>query len=123
MRQIEASTAGLQAVVFALVAATFTTIYITQPVLPVIQAEFGVSESVASLSVSAVILGIALANLPFGVVADRLPIRPIIFAGSAVVCTASLICAATRGIALLIASGIYVLRVSRRARSAPVTAD
>jgi YNFM family putative membrane transporter len=104
MRQIEASTAALQAVVFALVAATFTTIYITQPVLPVIQAEFGVSESVASLSVSAVILGIALANLPFGVVADRLPIRPIIFAGSAVVCTASLICAATRGIALLIAA-------------------
>jgi YNFM family putative membrane transporter len=52
---------GLQTLVFALVAAAFTTVYITQPVLPILQREFGVSASIASLSVSAVILGIALA--------------------------------------------------------------
>src|SRR6266849_2003152 len=61
----------LQAIVFGLVAASFTAVYITQPVLPVLQVEFGVSESIASLTISAVILGIALANLPFGVLADR----------------------------------------------------
>ena len=40
---------GVQAVVFALVAATFLTVYITQPVLPILRAEFGVTPGVASL--------------------------------------------------------------------------
>ena len=31
----------LQAIVFCLVAASFTAVYITQPVLPVLQVEFG----------------------------------------------------------------------------------
>src|SRR6267378_2504076 len=94
----------LQAVVFCLVAASFTAVYITQPVLPVLQVEFGVSETTASLTVSAVILGIALANLPFGVLADRHPIRPILIGGATVVSAASLLCAATKGIWLLIAA-------------------
>ncbi|HEX9475198.1 MAG TPA: MFS transporter, partial [Candidatus Dormibacteraeota bacterium] len=94
----------LQAIVFCLVAASFTAVYITQPVLPVLQVEFGVSETTASLTVSAVILGIALANLPFGVLADRYPIRPILLGGAAVVSAASLLCAATKGIWLLIAA-------------------
>ena len=94
----------LQAIVFCLVAASFTAVYITQPVLPVLQLEFGVSETTASLTVSAVILGIALANLPFGVLADRYPIRPILLGGATVVSLASLLCAATKGIWLLIAA-------------------
>jgi YNFM family putative membrane transporter len=77
------STFGLQALVFALVSAAFTTIYLLQPVLPILQQEFGVDEKQASLAISAVILGIALSNLPFGRLADRLPIRPIIAAGGA----------------------------------------
>ncbi len=39
---------GLQALVFSLVSSTFLTIYITQPVLPMIRSEFGVSASYAS---------------------------------------------------------------------------
>src|SRR5690349_13377834 len=94
----------LQAIVFCLVAASFTAVYITQPVLPVLQVEFGVSETKASLSVSAVILGIARANIPFGVLADRYPIRPILLGVATVVSLASLLCAATKGIWLLIAA-------------------
>jgi len=75
---------GVQAVVFALVAATFLTVYVTQPVLPILRAEFGVTPGIASLTVSAVVLGIALANLPFGVLADRFPVRPIVVAGGTV---------------------------------------
>ena len=92
----------MQLLVFCLVAAAFTTIYITQPVLPVLQAEFGVSANAASLSVSAVVLGIALANLPFGMAADRYPIRPIILTGGAVVGATSLVCAFTPSIAVLV---------------------
>jgi len=88
--------------VFSLVAATFTTIYITQPVLPIVQAEFQVSEAVASLTISMVILGIALANLPFGRLADFLPIRPIILTGGIMVTACGLFCALTHNLSLLI---------------------
>jgi len=57
---------SLQALVFSLVASAFTVVYITQPVLPVIEHEFGVNARTASLSVSMVIFGVAVANLPFG---------------------------------------------------------
>lgn len=71
----------LQIAVFGLVSATFTNIYITQPVLPTLQDEFGVSTVQASMTVSIVILGIILSNLFFGYLADRISIRPIIAAG------------------------------------------
>jgi YNFM family putative membrane transporter len=94
----------IQLLVFSLVAAAFTTVYITQPVLPVIESEFGIDARTASLSVSAVIFGIALGNLPFGMLADRYPTRPIILAGGFVVAATSLVCAGTGDIAILIAA-------------------
>jgi YNFM family putative membrane transporter len=59
-------TLKLQSVVFALVSASFTNIYITQPVLPVLQREFQVTPVQVSLTVSAVIFGIVLSSLFFG---------------------------------------------------------
>ena len=93
---------GLQLWVFSLVAAAFTTIYITQPVLPVLQVEFGVTETRASLTISAVIFGIALSNLPLGIAADRFPIKPIIFTGGCVVSLCGLTCALTSDMTVLI---------------------
>src|SRR6266850_3088441 len=93
---------SIQALVFALVASSFTVVYITQPVLPVLETEFGTDARTASLSVSAVIFAIALANLPFGALVDRYPIKPIILIGGSVIAAASLICAATHHFALLI---------------------
>lgn len=92
----------LQLVVFALVSAAFTNIYITQPVLPVLQQEFAVSSVVVSFTISAVVLGIALSNLPFGVLADRLPIRPLIVTGSLLVVAGGVICIITDDIRVLI---------------------
>jgi YNFM family putative membrane transporter len=103
---------GLQVLVFSLVAAAISNVYLTQPVLPVIQREFGVSPSQASYTVSAVILGIALANLPFGMLADRFPVRRLILAGGIVVALAGLTCAATHSLWLLVAArflqGLFV---------------
>jgi len=95
---------GLQALIFFLVSSTFMTIYITQPVLPVIRSEFGVSASYASLTVSAVIFGIALATLPFGRLVDTFPVRPILFTGGFVVIGCSLFCAVTGSLPLLVAA-------------------
>jgi MFS family permease len=62
-------------VVFALVAAAFTNIYITQPVLLVLQVEFNTDTVVVSYTVAAVILGVAIATLPFGSLVDHMPIK------------------------------------------------
>ncbi len=86
----------LQLMVFFLVATAFTNVYITQPVLPVLQQEFGVTPSQASLTMSAVIFGMALANLPFGALADIFSVRWLIFSGSLVVAGSGLFCAATQ---------------------------
>ncbi len=71
----------LQFAVFALVSASFTNVYLTQPILPVLQTEFGVTPVQVSTTVSAVILGIVLSNLFFGILSDRFPIQPIILTG------------------------------------------
>jgi len=92
----------LQALVFSLVVAAFSTVYITQPVLPVLTTEFGVSEFMASLSVSAVILGMALANLPWGRLADRTRVRPILLAGGVVITLCGFFSASTTSFWLLI---------------------
>ena len=94
----------MQVLVFALVAAVFTTVYIPQPVLPVLRLEFGVAEGVASRTVSAVVLGMALANLPFGALADRWPIRRILLGGGLVVAAAGLASALAPGLDLLVAA-------------------
>ena len=92
----------LQMIVFALVSAAFTNIYVTQPVLPILQQEFAADLVMASFSVSAVVLGIALSNLPFGTLVDRLPIHPIILVGGIAVCLGGLICATTGSLWVLI---------------------
>jgi len=111
-RMDDSSYFRLQVTVFALVSASFTNIYITQPVLPVLQKEFAASMVVVSFSVSAVILGIALSNLPFGFLADRLPIHPIILAGGCFVALGGLVCAATSDLWVLIGArfvqGIFI---------------
>ena len=94
----------LQFVVFTLVSASFTNIYITQPDLPILQSEFATDMVWVSLSVSAVVLGIALFNLPFGALADRFAIQPLIAVGGLMVATGGLICAATHTFWILIAA-------------------
>ena len=102
----------LQLIVFALVSASYTNIYITQPVLPILQAEFEADMVLVSLSVSAVILGIALFNVPFGYLADRVPIQPIILTGGIAVAAGGLVCALTSNLWILIAGrflqGVFI---------------
>jgi YNFM family putative membrane transporter len=102
MDENASSAFGLQVVVFALVSASFTTIYLLQPVLPILQLEFGIDEKQASYGISAVILGIAVANLPFGRLADRRPIKPIIAMGGGVVVICGMGCAFVQHISYLV---------------------
>ncbi|MGQ9921818.1 MAG: MFS transporter [Desulfobacca sp.] len=99
---LPAADAPMQLLVFALVAAAFTNVYITQPVLPVLQQEFGSSASRVSLTMSAVIFGMAVANLPFGALADMLAVRWLILSGGLMVAVSGLICALTHNFWLLV---------------------
>lgn len=94
----------LQVLVFALVCAAFTEIYITQPVLPVLRVEFGVDATTASWTIAAVVLGIALSNLPFGMLSDRYPLKPIILIGGFIVASCGFFCAITESLTFLIAA-------------------
>ena len=75
----------LALIVYLLVTSAFANIYVTQPVLPVIANDLGVSPGKASITVSAIIAGLALANIPWGIWADHHRIQPIILSGSLLV--------------------------------------
>lgn len=98
------SPARLQTVVFALVCAAFANIYITQPILSVLESEFHASTLHVSFSVSAVLLGIAFANLPFGWLADRWPVGRLVVLGGSVIALAGLVCSATDNLSVLLAA-------------------
>ncbi|MBU0910105.1 MAG: MFS transporter [Proteobacteria bacterium] len=102
----------LPLIVFALVSSSFTNIYITQPVLPVLQHEFAADMVLVSFTVSVVILGIAIANLPFGLLADRIAIQPIIAVGGLMVAAGGFVCAVTYNLWILIGArfvqGIFI---------------
>ena len=80
--------------------------------LPVLQSEFSADMVIVSFSVSAVILGIAMSNLPFGFLADRLPIHPIIITGGVLVTVGGIVCAVTKDLWVLIGArflqGIFI---------------
>ncbi len=97
----------LQLAVFALVSASFTNIYITQPILPVLQDEFGVNPVQVSMTVSIVILGIVFSNLFFGYLVDQISIKPIISVGGICVATGGIICAITHDFGILIFARLF----------------
>ena len=104
---MENGTLKLQIAVFALVSASFANIYITQPVLPVLQQEFQVTPVRVSFTVSAVILGIVLSSLFFGSLSDRISIHPIITTGGICVAAGGLTSALTHDFSVLIAARFF----------------
>jgi len=78
------SNLAAQTSVLALVSAAFCSIYLTQPNLPTLQHYFSTDLPSVSATVSTLILGFAIANIPFGLAADRWPIKPLLAAGGLV---------------------------------------
>lgn len=105
--QIKNSSFFLKFIVFFIVSSSFANIYITQPVLPLLQDEFGVDLVVVSLTVSFVILGMTLSNLPFGILVDKVSIRPLVLVGSCMVAIGGIICSLTDSIALLVLARFF----------------
>src|SRR5512133_3668402 len=86
--------------------------YITQSILPMLSAEFGVGAARAGLTVSAVVLAIAVASSFYGPLSDALGRRRVMAGATALLSLATLSCAFAPSLGALVAlralQGIFV---------------
>lgn len=82
----------------------FSDMYLTQPILPVLAQEFGVAPATAGLSVSLVVLLIAIGSLSAGPLSDMLGRRPVIIGSCALLALPTLLCALAPSFELLLLS-------------------
>ena len=73
--------------------AVYADMYVTQPVLPLLSREFGVAPAKAGLSVSAVVLAIALASAAHGALSDALGRKRVMVGSTALLAVPTLLCA------------------------------
>ena len=96
--------------------AVFADMYVTQPLLPLLSAEYGVSAAVAGTTVSAVVFTIALASSAYGPLGDALGRKKVMAAGCALLALATLACGFAPGFTALVAlravQGVLVPSVS-----------
>lgn len=78
---------------YAATVAVYSDMYITQPILPLISAEFGVAPATAGLTVSAVVLLIALASSSCGPLSDMFGRKPVMAWSCGLLALPTLLCA------------------------------
>jgi YNFM family putative membrane transporter len=83
--------------------AAYADMYVTQPLLPDLSREFGVGPARAGLTVSAVVLAIALASVLYGPLSDAVGRRRVMVACLALLSVATLLCALPRSFGALLA--------------------
>jgi MFS transporter, YNFM family, putative membrane transport protein len=92
-----------RAALYAATVACYADMYLTQPVLPVLSREFGISPSRAGLSVSAVVFAIAAASSFYGPLSDALGRKRVMVGAAALLAIPTALCAATDGFGALLA--------------------
>lgn len=91
MGQSRSETTALAVLCLAAVA-IFSNMYATQPILPVIGREFGIPPSTAGLTVSSMVLAIAISAVFYGFLSDKLGRRPVIIGSTLGLCVPTLLC-------------------------------
>jgi len=91
------------AALYLATAACYADMYITQPVLPLLSREFGVSPAQAGLSVSAVVVGIAVASTFYGPLSDALGRRRVMVGSGLLLVVPTALCALSRSFGALLA--------------------
>ena len=92
---------ALPALFFASVA-VFADLYVTQPILPLLSQEFGVPAPTAALTVSVVVLMIALVSNAYGPLADARGRKPVMVATCAALAVPTFLCAAAPTFPILV---------------------
>jgi YNFM family putative membrane transporter len=83
--------------------AAYSDMYVTQPILPLLSKEFGVGAARAGLTVSAVVLAIAVASTVYGPLSDALGRRRVMAGSTALLAIATLACAFAPSLGALVA--------------------
>lgn len=78
---------------YAAAVVIFSDMYLTQPILPLLSREFGVTPASAGLSVSMVVLFIALASTGYGPLSDTWGRKPVMVGSCALLALPTLLCA------------------------------
>ena len=91
------------AALVAITTAGSLTIHLTLPVLPTLEATFGVGPALAQAALSLAMLVMACGMLCYGALSDRFGRRPVLFGGYALLIAGSAICAVAPDIGTLLA--------------------
>jgi YNFM family putative membrane transporter len=92
------------AALFLATASVFADMYVTQPLLPILSGEFGVSPAVAGTTISVVVLANALFSTAYGPLGDVLGRKPIMVASCGLLGFVTLSCALAPSFASLLAA-------------------
>ncbi|MCS6887050.1 MAG: MFS transporter [Chloroflexus sp.] len=87
---------------YAAAVVVFSDMYLTQPILPQLSAEYGIAPATAGLSVSAVVLMIALGSLAVGPLSDRWGRWPVMVGSAVLLAIPTLLCALAPSFELLL---------------------
>jgi len=98
---LHADRRALFALFFATVA-VFSDLYVTQPILPLLSREFGVPAPTAALTLSVVVLMIALVSSAWGPLADAFGRKPVMVWSCALLAVPTLLCAGAPTLPLLV---------------------
>ena len=90
---------GALAALFLATAFIFANMYTTQAILPVLSQDFGVSAPTAGLTISVLVLAVAVGSLLYGPLSDRIGRKPVMV-GVSLLVTIPTCCAASRRISL-----------------------
>lgn len=82
--------------------AVYADMYVTQPILPLLSEEFRIAPATAGLSISVVVLMIALVSSGYGWLSDRVGRKPVMVASCALLAVPTLLCAFTTSFPMLI---------------------
>jgi MFS transporter, YNFM family, putative membrane transport protein len=91
------------AALYVATVACYSDMYITQPVLPILSLEFGISPAKAGLSISAVVVGIAVASSFYGPLSDALGRKRVMVASGLLLAAPTALCALARSFGALLA--------------------
>lgn len=87
---------------YAAAVVIFSDMYLTQPILPLLSREFGRAPATAGLSVSVVVLFIALASTGYGPLSDTLGRKPVMVGSCALLALPTLLCALSPSFEMLL---------------------
>lgn len=98
---MKATTASVGALSFATVA-VYADLYITQPILPLLSKEFGVDPATAGLTISVVVLMIALVSFAYGSLSDIVGRKPVMVTSCVLLALPTLACAFSTSFPMLL---------------------